>query len=169
MRLAFSCFDNYSFGMGGKLLKEIHKVKPFDCVQQELFLNLIRTADHLMRGFEELLKPYNLSPTQYNILRILRGSGENGMPCKGIGEHLITRDPDITRLLDRLEARSLITRQRDTKDRRVVSTRLTAEGAKVLRELDKPVVEMHRSQLAHMAEMKITELIDLLEEVRNGG
>ncbi|HUO10279.1 MAG TPA: MarR family transcriptional regulator [Phycisphaerae bacterium] len=153
--------------MGGKLLKEIHKVRPFDCLQQEVFLNLIRTADHLMRGFEVLLKPYNLSPTQYNILRILRGAGDCGITCKGIGEHLITRDPDITRLLDRLEARNLITRQRDTKDRRVVSTRLTPEGAKILRELDKPVMEMHRSQLAHMSEMKITQLIDLLEEVRS--
>ena len=88
------------------------------------------------------------------------------MPCKGIGEHLITRDPDITRLLDRLETRSLITRQRDTKDRRVVSTRLTPEGTRILKELDKPVIDMHRSQLAHMTEMKITQLIDLLEEVR---
>jgi DNA-binding MarR family transcriptional regulator len=152
--------------MGGKLLNEIHKVKPFECVQQELFLNLIRTADHLMRGFEELLKPYNLSPTQYNILRILRGAGDGGMHCKGIGGHLITRDPDITRLLDRLEARHLITRQRDTKDRRVVSTRITTEGTKILRELDKPVVELHRSQLDHLAENKIGHLIDLLEEVR---
>ena len=152
--------------MGGKLLKEIHKVRPFDSVQQELFLNLIRTADHLMRGFEGLLKPYSLSPTQYNILRILRGVGDGGIPCKGIGEHLITRDPDITRLLDRLEGRNLLTRQRDTKDRRVVSTRITAEGAKILKELDKPVLEMHRSQLAHVAEMKIAQLIDLLEEVR---
>src|SRR5271156_5254220 len=129
-RLAFVCCNNYCYCMGGKLLKEIHKVRPFECAQQELFLNLIRTADHLMRGFEELLKPHNLSPTQYNILRILRGVGEDGIHCKGIGEHLITRDPDITRLLDRLESRNLITRQRDTKDRRVVSTRITAEGLK---------------------------------------
>src|ERR1700744_5107077 len=152
--------------MGGKLQKELHKVRPFECVQQELFLNLIRPADHLTREFESLLKPLNLSPTQYNILRILRGAGEGGMPCKGIGEHLITRDPDITRLLDRLEARSLITRHRDTKDRRVVSTRLTAEGTKILKELDKPVVDLHRAQLEHLAESKITHLIDLLEEVR---
>ncbi len=153
--------------MGGKLQKELHKVRPFECVQQELFLNLIRTADHLTREFESLLKPLNLSPTQYNILRILRGAGEGGMPCKGIGEHLITRDPDITRLLDRLEARNLITRHRDTKDRRVVSTRLTPDGAKILKDLDKPVIDMHRTQLAHMPELKITQLIDLLEEVRS--
>jgi DNA-binding MarR family transcriptional regulator len=152
--------------MGGKLLREIHKVKPFDSVQQELFLNVIRTADHLMRGFEELLKPHNLSATQYNVLRVLRGSGECGLACKKIGEHLITRDPDITRLLDRLETRNLITRQRDTKDRRVVSTRVTPEGLRLLKELDRPVAEFHRQQLAHMSENRLTQLIDMLEEVR---
>ncbi len=152
--------------MAGKLLKEIHKVKPFESVQQELFLNLIRTADHLMRGFEELLKPRMLSPTQYNILRILRGAGEAGLACKDIGEHLITRDPDITRLLDRLESRKLITRQRGLKDRRVVSTRITGEGLRLLRELDKPVLELHRRQLSHVAEMKVAQLIDQLEEIR---
>lgn len=153
--------------MAGKLQKELHKTKPFDCLQQEFFLNVIRTADHLSRGFEELLKPYSLSPTQYNILRILRGAGECGLHCKGIGEHLITRDPDITRLLDRLEARSLITRNRDTRDRRVVSTRITPEGLKILKELDKPVLDFHRTQLAHLPEATLTQLIDLLEDVRN--
>ena len=153
--------------MSGKLLKEIHKVRPFDSVQQELFLNIIRTADYLMRGFEELLKPYNLSPTQYNILRILRGAGENGLACKQIGEHLITRDPDITRLLDRLEARTLITRQRGVEDRRVVAARITAEGLKILKELDKPVVDVHRKQLAHVPEAKIEAMIDQLEMLRS--
>jgi DNA-binding MarR family transcriptional regulator len=152
--------------MGGKLLTEIHKVRPFDSMQQELFLNLIRTADHLMRGFDELVKPFNLSSTQYNILRILRGAGEPGLACKHIGEHLITRDPDITRLLDRLEGRGLILRQRDAKDRRMVSTRITAEGLKILKELDKPVLELHRRQVAHLEEIKVLQLIDLLEEVR---
>jgi DNA-binding MarR family transcriptional regulator len=152
--------------MSGKLIKEIHKTRPFDSVQQELFLNIIRTGDFLMRRFDELLKPHKLSPTQYNILRILRGAGESGLPCKGIGEHLITRDPDITRLLDRLEARSLITRQRDVKDRRRVSTRITPEGLKILKDLDKPVLDLHRHQLSHLPETKLTQIIDLLEEVR---
>jgi DNA-binding MarR family transcriptional regulator len=155
--------------MSGKLLREIHKNKPFDTVQQEVFLNVVRTADHLMRAFDELLKPHGLSPTQYNVLRILRGIGEthaNGIPCKTIGEHMITRDPDITRLLDRLAARGMITRQRDTQDRRVVSTKITGEGMKVLKELDKPVLELHRQQLSHMGEGKMEQLIDLLELAR---
>ena len=158
--------------MSGKLFRELHKAHPFDCLQQEVALNIIRTADHLSRAFEELLKPCNLSATQYNVLRILRGLGEaqtpphSGIPCKTIGEHMITRDPDITRLLDRLESRTLIHRQRDTQDRRVVATRITPEGLRILKELDQPVMNLHRRQLAHMPEAKLTQLIDLLEQAR---
>src|SRR3954468_23763331 len=109
--------------MSGKLAQELHKSRPFDNTSQEVFLNIVRTADHFMRAFEDLLKPYNLSSTQYNVLRILRGMGQSaeeyesrpdadaeaGIPCKTISEQMIPRDPDITRLLDRLESRSLIT------------------------------------------------------------
>jgi DNA-binding MarR family transcriptional regulator len=170
--------------MSGKLQKEIHKANPFDCLEQEAFLNTVRTADYLSRAFDDLLKPFNLSSTQYNVLRILRGHAESGerariadvngrgdnggIPCKVIGEEMITRDPDITRLLDRLEARDLITRCRDSKDRRVVATRITPEGLKLLKELDKPVVDLHRRQFAHLTEAKLTHLIDLLEQARAG-
>ena len=165
--------------MSGKLLKEIHKAKPFDSLQQEAFLNVIRTADHLMRAFEELLKPHNLSSTQYNVLRILRGVGgccdgaddgngsAGGIPCKKIGEHMITREPDITRLLDRLEARGLISRQRDTRDRRIVSTRITPDGLRILKEIDKPVIDFHAAQFPNLPENKLTELIELLEQARS--
>jgi DNA-binding MarR family transcriptional regulator len=157
--------------MAGKLQKELHKSKPFDSLEQEVFLNVVRTADHLMRAFDDLLKPFSLSATQYNVLRILRGhcdaaTNGDGIPCKMIGEEMITRDPDITRLLDRLEARGLITRQRDSRDRRVVSTRITPDGNKLLRELDKPVLDLHRRQLAHLSESKLSHLIDLLEQAR---
>ena len=163
--------------MSGKLLREIHKVRPFDCVEQEVFLNVIRTADNLSRAFDELLKTCDLSSTQYNVLRILRGVSQTkeggggveccaGVPCKTIGEHMITRDPDITRLLDRLETRGLITRQRDNKDRRVVSTRITAEGLAILEQLDKPILDLHRRQLEHMTPKKLSQLIDLLEQAR---
>ena len=180
--LAFSCCNIYCDGMSGKLLKEIHKSRPFDSPQQEAFLNVVRTADHVMRGFEDLLKPFNLSPTQYNVLRILRGvmpataaaagaAGDNGspspgVPCKTIAEHMLTRDPDITRLLDRMESRGLISRERDTKDRRVVFTRITAEGLRILKELDKPVADYHAAQFPNMSVAKITQLIDLLEQAR---
>ena len=157
--------------MSGKLLRELHKIHAFDCLEQEVFLNVIRTADHLSRAFEALLKPFRLSPTQYNVLRILRGVGHSpsdcqGVPCKIIGQHMVTRDPDITRLLDRLETRGLIARQRDTNDRRVVSTRITPDGLAILQQLDQPVLDLHRQQFAHMPRARLTQLIDLLEHSR---
>jgi DNA-binding MarR family transcriptional regulator len=164
--------------MPGKLLQEIHKVSPFENIQQEVTLNVMRTADHFSRNFEVLLKPYNLSSPQYNVLRILRGVSASdalrgvqpdmkGIPCKCISEKMITRDPDITRLLDRLEARALITRQRDGKDRRVVITNITEEGLRILAELDRPVLDFHLQQLAHMPEEKLVQLVELLEMVRS--
>ena len=166
--------------MPGKLLQELHKSTPFESVQQELILNVLRTADHFSRSFEELLRPYNLSSPQYNVLRILRGVTSTdslrgvkvepqGIPCKCISEKMITRDPDITRLLDRLEARNLITRQRDGKDRRVVYTRITEEGLRVLTELDQLVLDFHIQALAHMPESTMLQMIEQLEGIRSVG
>jgi DNA-binding MarR family transcriptional regulator len=166
--------------MPGKLLQELHKSTPFESVQQELILNVLRTADHFSRSFEELLRPYNLSSPQYNVLRILRGvtstdslrgvkAEPQGIPCKCISEKMITRDPDITRLLDRLEARNLITRQRDGKDRRVVYTRITEEGLRVLAELDQLVLDFHIQALAHMSEETMLQMIEQLEGIRSVG
>ena len=157
--------------MSGKLLRELHKVHPFDCLEEEVVLNIIRTADHVSRDFEALLKPFRLSATQYNVLRILCGMSQNqtacnGVPCKTIGQHMVTRDPDITRLLDRLETRGLIARQRDTKDRRVVATRIPPEGLALLLQLDQPVLDLHRRQFAHMPPARLEELVDLLEQAR---
>jgi DNA-binding MarR family transcriptional regulator len=152
--------------MSGKLAREIRKSGPFASAEQEAHLNLLRTADALMRGFELLFKPHNLSGTQYNVLRILRGHGAEGCPCKMVGEELITRDPDITRLLDRLETRGLISRQRSTEDRRVVTARITQGGMEVLAALDGPVQELHKKQLGHMGSEELTSLIDLLEKAR---
>src|ERR1700690_1737752 len=108
------------------------KRAPQDALEARVFVSLLRTADALARGAEALLKPYNLSGTQYNILRILRGAGEHGLACREVGGRLISRDPDITRLLDRMESRGLIARAREAKDRRVVKTRITAEGHRLL-------------------------------------
>jgi DNA-binding MarR family transcriptional regulator len=152
--------------MPGKLIKELHRSQAFESVPMEVFLNVVRTADHLMRDFDELFKPYSLSITQFNVLRILRYSEENGLPCKAIAQRMITRDPDITRLLDRLESRKLITRERDTKDRRIVSTRITQQGMDLLRELEQPLLDCHQKQLAHLPEEKLVALISLLEQVR---
>src|SRR2546426_9185122 len=97
--------------------------RPARGLENEVFLNLLRTADALLRDVEQILKAVELSQTQYNVLRILRGAGRQGLACQEIGERMLTRDPDITRLLDRLEARALVSRARGRADRRVVETR----------------------------------------------
>jgi DNA-binding MarR family transcriptional regulator len=137
-----------------------------DCLEARVFVSLMRAADALSRGAEALLKPYSLSGTQYNILRILRGAGESGLACREVGCRLITRDPDITRLLDRMESRGLIARARETQDRRVVKTRITAEGLRLLAALDQPVRELHRSQWRQFPAKQLRQLSNLLDRAR---
>ena len=120
----------------------------------------------LARGAEALLKPAGLSGTQYNVLRILRGAGEHGLACSEIGDRLISRDPDMTRLLDRMESRGWIARAREEKDRRVVKTRITPEGLRILAGLDAPVRELHRRQLRHLPAKQLRQLSLLLERAR---
>jgi DNA-binding MarR family transcriptional regulator len=152
--------------MNSRLQREIKKRGPFQSLEQEVVLNLVRTADALGRQIELLFKPHDLSPTQYNVLRILRGAGGEGLPCGEIAARMITRDPDMTRLLDRLEARGLITRARATDDRRVVNSRITPKGLAELAELDEPVRLAHERQLAHVEQGKLKTLLKLLEEIR---
>ena len=164
--------------MAGKINSEIKKTQPFASVAQEVFLNLQKTADCLMAEVSELFKPHGISPTQYNVLRILRGAGAGccdgghadpgakGLACGEIAERMITRDPDMTRLLDRLEDRGLIGRERDKADRRMISTRITEAGLELLKKLDRPVMELHERQLAHLGKKKLNELLTLLEAVR---
>jgi DNA-binding MarR family transcriptional regulator len=135
-------------------------------LEARVFVSLMRAADALARGAEALLKPFGLSGTQYNILRILRGAGETGLACREVGCRLISRDPDITRLLDRMESRGLIARAREARDRRVVKTRITAEGLRLLGELDKPVQELHRRQWRHVPAKELRKLSNLLERAR---
>src|ERR1700761_2703784 len=115
--------------------------------EQAAFLNILRTADLLDGEVADLLKPYELSSTQYNVLRILRAAGASGLPCGQIAQRMLTRDPDITRLLDRLENRGWITRARSPQDRRVVVARLAPAGRKVVGALDQPILELHQRQL----------------------
>jgi DNA-binding MarR family transcriptional regulator len=129
------------------------------------FLDLQRTCDLLTRGPARILKNEDLSPTQYNVLRILRGSPD-GLPCGEIANRMITRDPDITRLLDRLEKRGLISRWRESKDRRVVLGRITPNGLKLLTRLDQPVEEAHRKQLGHLGKDRLRALAGLLAAAR---
>ena len=136
------------------------------CPEEAAFLDLLRTTDMLSRGLVQVLKTEDLSATQYNVLRILRGSPE-GLPCGEIASRMITRDPDITRLLDRLEKRGLISRCRETKDRRMVMARITPEGLKLLARLDEPVQAAHRKQLGHLGRERLRALTELLRVARS--
>jgi DNA-binding MarR family transcriptional regulator len=135
-------------------------------LEAHVFVSVLRTADLLARGAEAVLKPAGLSTTQYNILRILRGAGEQGLACREVGGRLISRDPDMTRLLDRMESRGWIARAREKKDRRVVKTRITAEGLRILADLDEPIRELHRRQLRHLPGKQLRQLSQLLERAR---
>jgi len=129
-------------------------------------LDLLRTTDVLSRGLVAVLKAEDLSPTQYNVLRILRGAPE-GLPCGEIATRMITRDPDVTRLLDRLEKRKLISRSREAADRRTVVARITADGLKLLGRLDEPVQTAHKKQLGHLGRERLRALTELMGILRS--
>lgn len=150
----------------GNLLDEIKQKKPFRSLEDETFVNLLRTAEIFLWKEAEMLKPYELTLPQYNVLRILRGAEPEGLICREIGERMITRDPDVTKLLDRLEARSLVTRERQQKDRRVIVTRITKDGLKIVNELDAPSLELTGGLLRHLGERRLKNLNTLLEAAR---
>lgn len=163
-----SRYNEYNGDVTGKILGEIGQQTPYSLLEEEVFVNLQRSADACMQRVHEALKPAGLSPTQYNVLRILRGAGEAGLPCGEIAARMITRDPDITRLLDRLEARGLVRRKRQKKDRRVIQVVITSAGFELLAGLDEPIRETHRRQFGHLSEEQLRTLIALLEEARGG-
>jgi DNA-binding MarR family transcriptional regulator len=149
-----------------KLQEEIKQGKPFRSLQEEVFINILLTADTLSRKLSETLKRSGLTPAQYNVLRILRGAGECGHACREIGDRMITKDPDITRLLDRLEDRGLVSRARDERDRRVITVRVTRQGLDLLSELDSEVDSFDIKLFEHMSERQLTKLCELLELAR---
>ena len=134
-------------------------------LEAHVFVALQKAADGLAQQAEQLLKANDLTAAQYNTLRILRGAEPDGLPCSSIAERMISHDPDMTRLLDRMEKRSLITRERQKDDRRVVKARITPEGLDLLRKLDQPVHEMHKRQFQHVPGARLKLLIELLDQV----
>ena len=149
------------------LQAELKQRRPFTSREQEAYLALLRTSDALQSQMESKLKEFGLTGTQYNALRILRGARPDGLPCSEIGERMITRDPDITRLLNRLEQRGLVERKRAQQDRRVIYGKITTAGQKLLREMDGPVEQHGREMLRHVNQADLRRLIDLLAEVRS--
>jgi DNA-binding MarR family transcriptional regulator len=145
---------------------EIRQKRPFGTLEEAAFVGLLRTADVLQWRAGEMFKKHGLSPTQYNALRILRGAGREGLTCSEIAERMINRDPDITRLMGRLERRGLVRRQRQKKDRRVIRTCITTAGLKLLKSLDRPVVAANRQMLGHLGKERLQSLISLLDLAR---
>ncbi len=152
--------------MDESLQKQLKKKHPFAVPQEEVNLNIQRTCGVLMKPVYGLLRQYQLSPPLYNILRILRGVGREGLPCSQIGDRMVTREPDVTRLLDRLEQAGWVKRNRSTEDRRVVTVTITAKGKKVVDKIDEPMLKLHRETLGHLTKKEMAELNRLLVKAR---
>jgi DNA-binding MarR family transcriptional regulator len=152
--------------MDSRLAREIRQGKPFANLEEEVFLNVLRTGDALLQREVEILRTEELGFAQYNVLRILRGAGERGASCGDIAERMVNRDPDLTRLLDRLEARGLVERSRLQTDRRVVVAKVTPKGRQVLGRLDDRVADTHREQMRHMSRDQLETLAELLTLAR---
>jgi DNA-binding MarR family transcriptional regulator len=152
--------------MSGRLAKEIRQVKPFGTPEEEALMNLFRTTAVLQLAEAAALKPSGLSAAGYNVLRILRGAGAEGLRCHDIAERVLAPGPDVTRLLDRLEKRKLITRARAPEDRRGVVARITAAGQAALAELDPVVRDLPVKLLGHLGKERVAQLTALLEQAR---
>jgi DNA-binding MarR family transcriptional regulator len=149
------------------LREEIRQTRPFGSPAEEAFLALARTADVLARDFEALFRSRGLTQPRYNALRILRGAGREGLPCLEVAARMVTRAPDITRLVAGLERDGLVERRRADEDRRVVRVAATARALRLLARLDAPLRETHRCQLDHMSAAELRTLTRLLEKARS--
>ena len=148
------------------LKDEIAQKRDFSSPEEEAILNLLRTADCLQRAMQHKIRPWGITATQYNVLRILRGAHPQGLTCSAIGDRMITAEPDITRLLARLKALKLIRQQRDKRDRRVLWTQISPAGLALLQETDPTVQHYPLELLGHLAPIQLATLIQLLEQAR---
>jgi len=153
--------------MARALHAELKSARPFDLLEEEAHLSIVRTAALLEHAMVQMLKPYGLTPTQYNVLRILRGAGPGGLCRNEVGARLLRQVPDVTRLLDRMAEMKLIGRQRTDTDRRLVRTHITPKGLDLLARLDAPVRDFHRTRLEGVSPQKLRQLVDALAELRS--
>ena len=149
-----------------EILKEIQQRQPFPSKQEEAMVSLLRTVAVVSQPMEDFLKKHDLTSAQYNVLRILRGAGDAGWSCKEIGERLVQREPDITRLLGRLEKRGLISRRRDPADGRSVLTKITQRGLSLLQDLQPDLSRMSRDQFRTVGEDELEKLLATLDKIR---
>ena len=148
-----------------RLQDELKKKRPFESPEQEAILNILRTNDQFQNRFGRLFREFGLTPSQYNVLRILRGEGKP-LPCLEIGERMIQVVPAMTGLIDRLEKQELVTRERCTEDRRVVYIAITPKDLDLLSEMDEPVMSLHQQLIGHLKRTELKELSRLLEKAR---
>lgn len=148
-----------------QLQRELRKKRPFESLEEEANLNILRTNDQLQNRFGKLFREFGLTSSQYNVLRILRGEGKP-MPCQEIGERMIQVVPAMTGLIDRLEKQELVKRDRSTTDRRVIYVELTHQGMETLKRLDGPLIELHQRMVGHLTRSELKELTRLLEKCR---
>jgi DNA-binding MarR family transcriptional regulator len=151
------------------LQQELRQNRPFATLEEEALLSIQRTAAVLGRAMAEMLKPHDLSAAQYNVLRILRGAGDAGLCRYEVGDRLVSPVPDVTRLLDRLEARGLVARTRDAADRRQSRARITEAGLRLLEALDVNLRQRQKEVLGHVPAADLQALVALLAVVRSGG
>lgn len=151
--------------MGGKLQREIKKKQPFESLEQEALLNLMRTSDRLQFRIARIFREHGLTPSQYNVLRILRGEGKP-LPVLEIADRMIAVVPGITGLVDRLEAMGLVVRERSCEDRRVVYVAITAKALETLAAMDEPLEAQQGQLIGHLTRAELKELIRLLEKAR---
>jgi DNA-binding MarR family transcriptional regulator len=147
------------------LQEKLKQTRPFTSAEEAVYLRIQIASEEMRAGFNELFKTSDLTLAQYNVLRILRGAADEGLSCREISERMINRDSDITRMLDRLEARGLIKRERQTDDRRVVLTYITKAGVELLAGLDRPVTDLHKRQLRSLTKKELETLASLLTKL----
>jgi DNA-binding MarR family transcriptional regulator len=165
--LTDACYNNYHPGMARPLHVELKQKRAFDLLEEEAHLSIARTSALLEHAMIQVLKPHGLTPTQYNVLRILRGAGEPGLCRNEIGARLLRPVPDVTRLLDRMTEMKLIGRAREDADRRLVRTHITQKGLDLLGRLDGPVRAFHKERLKGINSHKLRQLVDTLAELRD--
>jgi MarR family transcriptional regulator, organic hydroperoxide resistance regulator len=152
--------------MSSHLQRELKQNRPFVSPTQEAAVSLMRTADLVRRSVSAVVEPHGITVQQYNVLRILRGAGDPGLPTLEIAGRMIEQTPGITRLIDRLEVKKLVGRERCETDRRQVFCRITSDGLKLLTRLDDPIHDAEQIALASLSDRQITQLLSLLDRAR---
>ncbi len=152
--------------MARNLQSELKKRNAFQSPEEEATLNILRTGGLLLGSVSQVFKQAGLTNPQYNVLRILRGAGEPGLPCQEVAARMVTREPDVTRLIDRLEQAGWVQRARSSTDRRVVRVAITEPGRELVASLDEPVLEAHRANLGHLTRAELAEISRLMVKAR---